>query len=204
MVILCVLFWLLLIGHRIILYRIKNGNCGPFDGFYNFYDNYFQVIFSSLSPAIVMCVLAYMLIKSVRGVVRRRVVPVMDVPSIVIPPSSLIHQMDTQLTLMLVLESLITMVTYVPYAVALTYANITQDWYKSPLRLAWESVFTELIHLFSYIFFASSFYVSMISNVGFRRQVKRLLLRKKKLNNRNHTATVLRTRAIIAYRPNCK
>ena len=204
MVILCVLFWLILIGHRIILYRIQDGNCGPPGGFYTFYDNYFQVIFSSLSPAIVMCVLACMLIKSVRDVVRRRVAPVMDMPAIVVPPSSLIHQMDTQLTLMLVLESLITMITYVPYAIQLTYANITQDWYKSPLRLAWESVFTELIHLFSYIFFASRFYVSIISNLGFRRKTIRLLLRKTRLNNRNHTATALRTRATFTHRPNYK
>ncbi|CAF4348144.1 unnamed protein product, partial [Rotaria sordida] len=46
--------------------------------------------------------------------------------------------MDSQLTIMLTLESLITIVTYVPYASQLTYANITYQWYKTQLQLAWE------------------------------------------------------------------
>jgi len=176
MVIIIPFFWFLLLVHRIIMYRIVDGVCGPPTGFYQYYDNYFQVIFSSLSPVIVMSVLAYLLIKSVRSVVRRRIVPVTDLPTVTISNKSMINQMDTQLTRMLILESLITVVTYLPYAIQLTYANITEGWYKTPLRLAWESVFTELIHLFSYVFFATSFYVSIISNTGFRRKVKSLLI----------------------------
>jgi hypothetical protein len=197
MVIIIPLFWFLLIGHRIIFYRIKNGTCGPPGVFYSYYDNYFQVIFSSLSPAIVMTILAYLLIKSVRGVVQRKIVPVKNTPSIVIPKGSMINQIDAQLTIMLILESLIAIVTYVPYATQLTYVNITQNWYKSPLRLAWESVFTELIHLLSYVFFATSFYVSIFSSVGFRRNIKEILGRKKGNQLEDRTVTFIRNPAVI-------
>lgn len=204
MIIVIPLFWFLLICHRIILYRIQDRICGPPGGFYAYYDNYFQVAFSSFSPSIVMSILAYLLIKSVRDVVRRQIVPISDKPKIAVPNKSMIHQIDTKLTFMLILESFIAIVTYIPYALQLTYSNITQNWYKSPLRLAWESVFTELIHLCSYIFFASSFYVLISSNVGVRRMFKRLLTRKRHNDSRDHTATVLRTRAVVICEPNYK
>jgi hypothetical protein len=112
MVIIIPLFWFLLIGHRIILYRIDSGVCGPPGGFYQYYDNYFQVIFSSLAPAVLMSILAYLLIKSVRGVVQRRIVPVNSVFPIIKKKNRMINQMDAQLTIMLILESLITILSH--------------------------------------------------------------------------------------------
>ena len=47
----------------------------------------------------------------------------------------------------------------------------------------------EVIHLFSYIFFATSFYVSLMSNVGFRRKIKTLLKMKKSNQSRIGTVT---------------
>jgi hypothetical protein len=66
--------------------------------------------------------------------------------------------MDSKLTLMLILQSIITMITYFPYAGELIYINITQNWPKSSLRNPQEKVFIEWTHLLSYIFFASSFF----------------------------------------------
>ncbi|CAF4132368.1 unnamed protein product [Adineta steineri] len=171
MIVFIPIFWFLLIGHRLILYRITDNICSPPSGFYSYYDNYFQVIFSSLFPAISMSILTYLLIKSVRLVVQRRIAPMTSLSSITTPHRSMINQLDTRLTIMLISESFIAVITYVPYAIQLSYANITQNWYKSPLRIAWENILTELIHLFSYVFFATSFYVSLFSNVAFRRKI---------------------------------
>jgi len=204
MVIIINLFWFLIFGPRIILYRIADGACNPPGGFYEYFDNYTQVLFSSIGPVVAMSILAYLLIKSVRGVVRRRIGPANDMPPITISNKSMIHQMDTQLTMMLLLESLITVITYVPYATQLTYANITQNWYKTPLRLAWENLFTQLIHLFSYIFFATSFYVSLFTNLGFRRKFKELLKMKKNNESQDTTVTVIRTHPNVSYEPNYK
>ncbi|CAF4024450.1 unnamed protein product [Adineta steineri] len=171
MIVFIPLFWFLLIGHRLILYRITDDICSPPSGFYSYYDNYFQVIFSSLFPAISMSILTSLLIKSVRLVVQRRIAPMTSVSSITTPHRSMINKLDTRLTIMLISESFIAVITYIPYAIQLSYANITQNWYKSPLHIAWENILTELIHLFSYIFFATSFYVSLFSNVAFRRKI---------------------------------
>ncbi|CAF4233559.1 unnamed protein product, partial [Rotaria sordida] len=148
-----------------------------------------NMIFSSTSPVIVISILAYLLMKNVRRIARRRIQPVNSVLPVVNLNTSIINQIDTQLTAMLILESLIAIITYAPYATQLTYANITQQSNKTPLRLAWEKLFTELIHLFSYVFFATSFYVSIISNVGFRRKIKKILKMKMYKRSANHAVT---------------
>ena len=187
MVIGCALLWFLFTLPRLILYRIKDGACNPPEGFYSYYDNYSQVAFSSLAPSIVMPVLAFLLIRNVRAIIKRRVAPAAEASTTAKPTNSAINQMDAQLTLMLVLESGIAAITYLPYATQLTYANITQKTPKSALRVAWESVFTELIHLLSYVFFASSFYVSFASNTGYRRQLRRVFSGKKRADQVNRS-----------------
>jgi hypothetical protein len=168
-----VFFWFLIIGHRLVLYSTANDNCSPLAGFYADFDNYLEVVFSGIYPPIVMSVLAYRLIKSVRNVIHRRVAPGNHLMQRTIVHRTVLQQMDTQLTLMLILQSIIVIITYVPYAIELIYENVTEYWPKSALRIAREEVFAELTHLVSYVFFASSFYVSMISNEGFRRQMKK-------------------------------
>jgi hypothetical protein len=155
------------------------------------------VIFSSLAPAIGMSILAYLLLKSVRGVVRRRITPGDNLPSINIQQKTAMTQVEAQVTTMLLLESIIAIITYVPYASQLTYANVTQNWHKTPLYLAWESIFTETIHLLSYVFFATSFYVSTASSIGFRRQVKILLGIKKDNQIEDQTVTLNRTQGAV-------
>lgn len=166
------IFWFLLLGHRIILYNITDEICAPLAGFYADYDNYFEVVFAAVCPPIVMFVLAYLLIRSVRHVIHRQITPGNLPIQIKIVHRPVLQQMDSKLTLMLILQSIITIITYIPYATELIYSNVTENWTKSPLRNAQEQVFVELTHLCSYAFFASSFYVSMISNSGFRRQFK--------------------------------
>ena len=186
-------FWFLLLVHRIILYRIQDGVCGPPPGGYTYYDNYFQVIFSSLLPAIVMSILAYLLIRSIRELSRRRIVPMIGTLAITNVNKTIVQQMDMALTRMLTIESLIAIITYVPYATELSYINITENWSKTSLRVAWENLFTELIHLLSYVFFATSFYVSLFSNVGFRRKIKRILRMKTHSHSHDRNNTTMRT-----------
>ena len=174
---LSLVFWFVLIGHRLILYSTQNGSCSSLAGFYNVFDNYLEVVFTGFCPPIATSILAYLLIKSVRSVVHRRINPGNpSVPTTIVPRTSL-QQMDAQLTMMLILQSIITIITYGPYAIELIYTNATQYVPKSALQKAQEKLFVELIHIVSYIFFASSFYVSMMSNVGFRRQMKKFFVK---------------------------
>jgi hypothetical protein len=68
--------------------------------------------------------------------------------------------------------------------------------------MAWENLITQLIHSFSYIFFAMSFYVSILWNIGFRRKCKELLKMKKDNDSRDPTLAVIRTYASVNHQPN--
>ncbi len=68
------------------------------------------------------------------------------------------------------MQSFIAIPSFLPYGSQIIYSNITEYWYKSPLRIAVENVIIEIIRLFSYLFFSTSFYVSLLSSRGFRRQ----------------------------------
>lgn len=124
-----------------------------------------------------MIIFSYLLSKSVRGTIQRQIFPINIQVGVPIVSRSSLHQIDSQLTLMLMLQSIIASITYVPYATELIYSSVTQDLPKSALRNAQEKVFTEFTHLLSYTFFASSFYVSMISNIGYRRKFKKFFNR---------------------------
>ncbi|CAF0967464.1 unnamed protein product [Rotaria magnacalcarata] len=133
-------------------------------------------MFSSLAPAIAMSILVYLLISDVRGVFRRRIAPTNNILSIVSKRNSIVNQINIQITSMLILESFIAIIAYVPYSLELIYSNITKQWDKTGLRLAWEKLFIEFNYLFIFLLiFATSFYVSVLLNVGFRRKVKIVL-----------------------------
>ncbi|CAF4028863.1 unnamed protein product [Rotaria sordida] len=88
---------------------------------------------------------------------------------------SYIQQIDAQLTKMLLLQSFVAIPSFFPFGAQNLYSSITEDWYKSSLRVAWENVIIELIRLFSYLFYSTSFYVSFFSSRGFRKTVFQVL-----------------------------
>jgi hypothetical protein len=163
--------WLLLIGHRFFLYSTSSGTCVPQPGIYAKYDAYFEVIMSGIWPPVLLITLGCLLLKNVRQVAQRRVAPATGAPQATNANLSYIQQIDAQMTKMLLLQSFVAIPSFLPYGAQNLYSSLTGDWYKSPLRLAWENVIIELIRLFSYLFYSTSFYVSLISSRGFRRQV---------------------------------
>ncbi|CAF3097129.1 unnamed protein product [Rotaria sp. Silwood2] len=197
MCITCAFFWLLLIGHRLILYSSNDGKCAPLSGFYAYLDNYIEVVFTAICPPIVMILLAYLLVRSVHGIIQRQIVPGNNGPLVTIAKRSVLQNMDSRLTWMLILQSIIAIITYIPFAAELIYTNISQSWLKSTLQNAQEKVFVELTHLLSYIFFASSFYVSIISNDGFRRQIKNFFRRSQYDDPTIRMNIIFQTNAII-------
>ncbi|CAF2981274.1 unnamed protein product [Rotaria sp. Silwood2] len=110
------------------------------------------------------------------------------------PSTNLSHlqQIDSQLTLMLFLQSLIAIIAYIPFGAAVLYFNITGEWTKSSIRQAWEQVIANIIRLFSYLFAATGFYVSMISNRGFRGQFMHSFRIKRRIHPQEGTRTILK------------
>ncbi|CAF3214797.1 unnamed protein product [Rotaria sp. Silwood2] len=175
----CYIIWLFILGHRLIFYNISTGKCTAQTGTYARFDSFFEVIMSGLCPPIILLVLGTLLIRSIRRVMYRRVVPIGGVADKTIINRSVLQQIDAQLSVMVLMQTFTAIPSFVPYGTELLYSNLSQNWYKSPLRRAWEAVVIETIHLLSYFFFSTSFYISIASSRGFRHQIMSSLRMKK-------------------------
>jgi hypothetical protein len=101
---------------------------------------------------------------------------------------------------MLLLQTLVAIPSFFPYAAELIYINITHNWKKSPERLAWESVFAETTHLLSYTFFTTQFYVSLISSSGIRKQILKIFNIKTNADLPNRTMNANTLQVVIQTR----
>jgi hypothetical protein len=183
MVLSIVLFWFTVVGHRLFLYRTEKGSCAPYPGFYNKFDAHVEVITSGVLPPIILLALGYLLLRSVRQVVHRRILPIGVAIQGRRVKLTQMQQIGGQMTTMLILQSFVVIPSFLPYGAQNLYSSITQDWYKTSLRTAWENIVIEIIRLFSYVFFSTSFYISYVSSRGFRRTVSRELRLKRILTS---------------------
>ncbi len=167
------------------LYSIASGTCQPQGGFYEEYDSFFEAIMSGLCPPTIIITLGCFLLRNVRSVAQRQVTFVPTVSQTTDRNQLYMQQIDIQLTKMLLLQSFVAIPSFLPFGAQNLYSSITLTWHKSPMRLAWENVFIELIRLFSYLFYSTSFYVSFLCSRGFRRQVF-LTLKIKRFTNEVH------------------
>lgn len=169
-----IIFWFILTGHRLILYSIDSGSCNPQLGIYEKIDTYIEVVMSGVVPPILFITLGCLLLRNVRSVARRRVAPGAagtGGPQTTSVSNSLIQQIDSQLSTMILLQSFVAIPSFVPFGAQNLYTSITRYWIKTPYYLSYENIFVELIRLFSYLFYSTSFYISCISSPGFRKQI---------------------------------
>ena len=166
------LFWILVCGHRLIFYTNSSGYCWSQEGAYLAFDTFLDVSLSGVGSPLVVIVLAFILGKNIRSIIkrqaRRNTVAPATLPSI----QSHNQQLELQLTIMLWLQSILAIINYVPFAVYILYYMFTSEWNKSPLRVAWEGLIIAFIRLSSYLFAAGSFYISIVSYSSFREQFK--------------------------------
>ena len=197
----CVFIWLLVFCHRLIFYEISDGICGPQSGFYDNFDNYIEVVFKGLCPPTVMVILAYLLIRSVQRIIQNKVDSSIHAGPIVVARRLAVQQADSRLTFMLMLQSIIATATFLPLAVELMYEHVTGGLSKSSLRSALDKVFAAITHLLSYTFFASSFYVSIATNAGFRRQIRHIFEKSLRQDHRIGPAIIRRTNLTVELQP---
>lgn len=161
---------MLVVSHRLIFYTNSDGTCWAQGGAYIAFDTYLDVALSAVGSPLVVIILAGLLWQTVRNVRKRRTAQ--HVPAVAASSTnpSRQQQVDLQLTIMLLLQSILAIINYVPFGVYILYYMFTDGWIKSPLRIAWEQLIIAFIRLSSYLFAAGSFYVSMASNCSFRKQ----------------------------------
>ncbi|UJR24603.1 hypothetical protein I4U23_005978, partial [Adineta vaga] len=140
----CVIFWLIFFGHRLILYSIINGKCIPMPGIYATFDNYIEACITAMGTPIVMIILGILILRSVREITHRHInLGNPSPPQRTIVKQTLSQQIDTQLTVMLLVQLSIALITRIPYATYLIYLNLTQNQKKSPYQIAVESITSE-------------------------------------------------------------
>jgi hypothetical protein len=165
------LIWFLFSFHRLIFYNAFTGHCIAQPGIYALFDNYFEAVISGLCPPIIIFILSYLLMKTVRGTIQRRIVPVNAEPIAATQNPTFLKKTDKQLPYSLFLQTLVAIPAFLPYAIQLIYSNMTENWNKSAEWRAWENVCVETIHLLSYAFFSTQFYVSFMASSGIRKQI---------------------------------
>ncbi|CAM4976094.1 unnamed protein product [Rotaria socialis] len=171
--------WILVLWHRLVWYSASSGSCEGQSGSYAYFDNLFSAIVTCLCPMILLTVLGVLIGRSIRNIIQQRIGRMTAISESVTANQSVIHKVDAQLTIMILMQIVVAMISFLPYAAQLLYSNITNGWSKSPSRAAWETVISEAINLLSYLLFSCSFYVTMVSFSGFRQQLLRSLGLKK-------------------------
>ncbi|CAF4017225.1 unnamed protein product [Rotaria magnacalcarata] len=95
--------------------------------FYAYFDNYIEIVFTAICPPVAVIVLTYLLIRSVRNVIQRQIISGNNAQAATVAYRSNLEQMDSRLTSMLILQSMIVIITYIPFAAELVYTNVTQN-----------------------------------------------------------------------------
>ncbi|CAF1345280.1 unnamed protein product [Adineta steineri] len=170
----CTIGWFLLTGCRLVLYSTSYGSCEALPGPYAIFDNYYESIVSGICPPIIILIISYLMVRSVRETIQRQAVPTVngELNNKPKPNLAFLRNTDKQLTMMLLWQTFVAIPAFIPYAALLIYSSITANWSKSAEYVAWENVFAETIRLLSYTFFSTQFYVTLISSQGIRKQVR--------------------------------
>jgi hypothetical protein len=148
------LLWLVVSSRRLIFYQIIEGSCDVPPGAYERIDTYIDAVITGICP-IVLILLGCRLLRNVRQVIRRQAAAGGAAIHL-----SRIQRLDAQLTTVLLLESVIALNSFLPYAAEIIFNSISSEWDKSPLDVAWENVISAIIRLLTYVFYGSSFYIS--------------------------------------------
>jgi len=122
-----VIIWLLCSFHRLIFYSALTGLCVAQPGIYALIDNYFQAVACGICPPIILFLLAYLLMKSVQNSIQRRITPANIERRGTSQNLIFLRKMDKQLTYMLLLQTLVAIPSFFPYAAELILHTIGRN-----------------------------------------------------------------------------
>ena len=92
------------------------------------------------------------------------------------------QNVELRLMFMFFLQSILAIITYVPFGFFILYRMFSGGWIKSPLWIAWEELIICFIRLSSYLFPVGSFYVYLVSNRNFRKHFRHLFKRNRTIH----------------------
>lgn len=139
--------------HIFGLFTIEQLKSGPYcyaqTGTYRIFYDFLYFASYSFIPPLLMTAVAIATVRNIHRM-RQQVSPVGECR---------LRKRDRQLIRMLLIQTTCTVILTLPIAVQKLYATFTQQWMKSSLQLAVESLITQVLRNFSFIQCSISFYV---------------------------------------------
>jgi hypothetical protein len=180
--------------HILILYNIQTSTnssnrlqnyCYPQRGPYRTFSDSQILIQFSLLPPILMSVFVILIIKNIRASHKR------IANTFVVQQNARIKKRDIQLSKMLLLQVIITIVCSLPLAISQLSTTMTLTWTKTPLRLTIEGFCAQIARNLAFFNCSVSFYLYTLSGSQFRlelqqsiNQLSMFICRKRLLENR--------------------
>ncbi len=131
---------------------------------------FFNLFCYGIFPWFFMSLFGILTIKNLRHIHRRRINP------LPIRVLTRMARIDHQLTSMLFLQIIISIISSIPYCIQNIYNNLTQTIIKTEYRQAQENLFLQIVRLAFYLNYISMFYVNYLSSPIFRRISRKVLI----------------------------
>jgi len=130
---------------------------------------FFNLFCYGIFPWFFMSLFGILTIKNLRQIHRQRINPLS------IPVLTRMARIDHQLTTILFVQIIISIISSIPYCIQNIYNNLTQTIIKTQYRQAQENLFLQIVRLAFYLNYVSTFYVNYLSSPIFRRLSKKVL-----------------------------
>jgi hypothetical protein len=88
------------------------------------------------------------------------------------------QRIDGQFSIILILQVLCFSIATVPECITFIYSTVTANYVKIDMSQAIEGLFTVITYVMCFLPFCSSFYIYYLSSAAYRRNVKKILLKK--------------------------
>ncbi|CAF0826873.1 unnamed protein product [Rotaria sp. Silwood1] len=171
--------WLLIPIHLFLYFRLESDGCVPQSGAYAKFFSAYSIAISGWPPPIVMIIcgiISYRNLKKIRGRAVSRNVNNNQVNGYVITPNhQRIGRRDEQLTILIMYEVILYVITNLLYSINITYLTITSNYPKSAYQIHIESFITFFSSPFLVIINSCApFYLYFIVSSKFRRDLTKL------------------------------
>ncbi|CAF2966536.1 unnamed protein product [Rotaria sp. Silwood2] len=171
--------WLLIPIHLAIYFRIEFDRCIPQSGTYAKIFSVYSIVACGWPPPIVMIIcgiISYRNLKKIRGRIVSRNVDNNHVKGDVIKLNrQRISRRDQQLTILIIYEVILYVITCLPFSINITYLTITSNYPKTPDRIRIESFITLFSSPFLVIINSCApFYLYLVVSSKFRQDFRNL------------------------------
>ncbi|UJR25950.1 hypothetical protein I4U23_007298 [Adineta vaga] len=177
-IIIITITFILLYCHILILYNIQTytnasnysqNYCYPQRDAYRIFSDIQLLVQFSLLPPILMSIFIIMIIKNIRTSHRR------IANTVVAHHHARIRKRDLQLSKMLLLQVIITIVCSLPLAISQLLTTMTLTWTKTALRLTVEGFFSLIGRHLAFTNCAISFYIYTLAGSQFRLEIRDII-----------------------------